>query len=43
MNTFDNEFLENGFVDLGQILDKEKCQELLRQIYETRNFGLVSL
>ena len=39
MKTFDNEFLDNGFVDLGQVLDNEKCNELLKQVYKTRNFG----
>jgi hypothetical protein len=40
MNDFDDDFLNNGFVDLGQILDKDTCKELLKKVYETRNFGL---
>jgi hypothetical protein len=39
MNDFDDDFLNNGFVDLGQILDKDACKELLKKVYETRNFG----
>ena len=31
-------FLNNGFVDLGVVLDNQACVDLLRQIYQTRKF-----
>ena len=39
MNWADSDFLKDGFVDLGPIIDKTKCQKLLNDIYKTRNFG----
>ncbi len=32
-------FLEDGFVDLGQVLDKKACYELLEQVYASRDFS----
>ena len=32
------DFLNNGFVDLGVVLDNQACVDLLRQIYQTRKF-----
>ena len=32
------DFLNNGFVDLGIVLDNQACVDLLRQIYQTRKF-----
>jgi len=34
-----DQFLEDGFVDLGQILDKSSCANLLKQIYSSRDFS----
>ena len=39
MKNFEETFLNNGFVDLGSVLDKERCQALLKDVYKTRNFG----
>lgn len=39
MSDFSQDFLDNGFFDLGSIIDKKKCQDLLKQIQETRSFG----
>ena len=39
MKDFDSNFIDDGFVDLGPVLDKTKCRELLEKVYETRSFG----
>ena len=39
MNDFSQHFLDNGFFDLGSIINKKKCHDLLKQIQETRIFG----
>ena len=39
MKNFEETFLNDGFVDLGSVLDKERCQALLKDVYKTRNFG----
>ena len=36
---FDSDFIDNGFVDLGSVLDKTKCDELIKKVHGTRNFG----
>ena len=36
---FASNFIDNGFVDLGSVLDKTKCNELIEKVHETRNFG----
>lgn len=33
------EFLEQGFIDLGPVLDKKVCQELLDKVFATRDFS----
>lgn len=33
------DFLENGLVDLGEVLDKQKCEELLQKVFASRDFG----
>ena len=39
MENFENNFLNYGFVDLGSVLDRDHCQNLLNDVYKTRNFG----
>ena len=39
MIDFTKNFLKDGFVDLGSVLDKQACKNLLKEIYETRKFG----
>lgn len=39
MTDFSQNFLDNGFFDLGSIIDTKKCHNLLKQIQETRSFG----
>ena len=39
MENFENNFLNHGFVDLGSVLDRDHCQNLLNDVYKTRNFG----
>ena len=35
-----NNFLKNGFLNLGEIIDKDKCSELYSKIENSRNWGL---
>ena len=39
MMDFTTSFLENGFIDLGSVLDKKACNDLLGKVYDTRKFG----
>ena len=39
MQDFESDFLNDGFVNLGSVLDKTVCHELVKKVYETRNFG----
>ena len=39
MQDFESDFLNDGFVNLGSVLDKTACHELVKKVYETRNFG----
>jgi len=32
-------FLDDGFIDLGQVLDKQACHHLLKQVYASRDFS----
>ena len=32
-------FLENGIIEFGNILNKEKCNKIYSQILETRNWS----
>ncbi len=34
-----HEFLEDGFIDLGTVLDKKLCEGLLQQVNSTRDFS----
>ena len=40
MQDFESDFLNDGFVNLGSVLDKTVCHELVKKVYETRNFEL---
>ena len=39
MADFDSNFLNDGFIDLGSVLDKTACNELAKKVYESRSFG----
>ena len=39
MQDFESDFLNDGFVNLGSVLDKTVCHELVKKVYETINFG----
>jgi len=39
MKNFETDFLDDGFIDLGSVLDKQSCKNLLAEVYKTRKFG----
>ena len=38
MQDFESDFLNDGFVNLGSVLDKTVCHELVKKVYEATKY-----